>query len=113
MHYSTLAARVVGFGFFFDRPRARIQCYSSSLAGVLGVDVVVCQESSSFLVLHTERQGVGPRSSVAGIFHSSTKGGAGEDEEGTWRSRRSASEVVIKNKYSGCGACKFMGTSRA
>jgi hypothetical protein len=26
--------------------------------------------------------------------------------------RKSASEVRIMNKYSGCGACEFMGASR-
>jgi hypothetical protein len=76
------------------------------------VDVVIREEGTGFLVLHAKGQGVGPRSSATGISHCSTKGGAGEDEEGTWISRKSASEVRIMNKYSGCGACEFMGARR-
>lgn len=49
--------------------------------------------------------------SVIRISHSSTKGGAGEVDEGTWISRKSAREVLTKKKYPGSEACKFMGVS--
>ena len=75
------------------------------------MNLVVCREVARLLVPETEGEGVGPARSVVRISHSSTKGGAGEDEEGTWISRKSAWEVRTKKKYPGSKACEFMGTN--
>lgn len=63
------------------------------------------------MVLEPKGESVGPGVSVVRISHISTKGGAGEDEEGTWISRKSAWEVRTKKKYPGSEACEFMGTN--
>lgn len=69
----------------------------------------IFQRSATFLVLDAQSQSVRPRCSMLRIFHSSTNGGAGEDDDGTWISRKSACEVWTNKKYPGSSACEFMG----
>lgn len=61
------------------------------------------------MIPEAEGKSVGPGVSAGRILHISTKGGAGEDEEATWMSRKSAREVRTKKKYPGSEACEFMG----
>ncbi len=61
------------------------------------------------IVEETQNERVNPCLGVPGIFHTSGYGGAGELDEGTCTSRRSACEVLVRKKmYRGSQLCRVM-----